>query len=831
MSVGPAPAARPTVAVWKFSSCDGCQLSLLDCEDELLAVAEQVRIAYFLEATRATVEGPYDLSLVEGSVTTAHDAERIREIRAASRRLVTIGACATAGGIQALRNHADIDEYVHASCTPRPATSRRLATSTPISAHVPVDFELRGCPIDRRQLLDVIAAFLGERRPNVAGHSVCVECKLRGNVCVMVADGTPCLGPVTHAGCGALCPTYHRGCYGCFGPAEDPNPASLTSQLDRLGVERVDLVRMLRTFNVDAAPFRDESARLDAGRLAVTAPDGERTLRVDALARVEGEGAMDVVIRDGILRSVQLRIYEPPRFFEAMLRGRAYTEPPDITARICGICPVAYQMSACNAIEALCGVTVDGPLADLRRLLYCGEWIESHTLHIYLLHAPDFLGYDGVIDLAADHRDVVQRGLELKKIGNELVELIGGRAIHPVNVRVGGFYRVPTERELARFAPRLERARDLALDTVRWVAGFDFPDHEWLGELAALAHPGRVPDHAGPARLHARPRHRPRGRSSTTWSRSTSSTRPRCTPGSSTGASTCSARWPASPSTPTSCPRWPRMRRRRQGCPPASATRSDRSSSAPSRCCTPVTRRSGSSTVYRRARRGRRRGRGPRRGRLRLDRGAPRDAVAPVRVRRRRLDHQRPDRAADLAEPGRHRARPVPLRRAPPRPRRRRARPPCRAGHPQLRPVHLVRDALPRPDRRPHVTSPRRGDRRRQPVPARRRRGLGRGGRRPGGASARRSRSGSATASPPDSSTRGPASSSRSWSTRCAAARSPARSASWRPTGSPSSRRRPAPVGSHSLGIGQALALGRALGRLPGSTRRHRPRRPRSRLR
>jgi sulfhydrogenase subunit delta len=264
VSVGPGPASRPTVAVWKFSSCDGCQLSLLDCEDELLAVAEQVQIAYFLEATRATVEGPYDLSLVEGSVTTAHDAERIQQIRSASRRLVTIGACATAGGIQALRNHADIDEYVSVVyATPRYVST--LATSTPISAHVPVDFELRGCPIDRRQLLDVIAAFLGERRPNVSGHTVCVECKLRGNVCVMVADGTPCLGPVTHAGCGALCPTYHRGCYGCFGPAEDPNPAALTSQLERLGVDRVDLVRMLRTFNVDAAPFRDESGRLDHG--------------------------------------------------------------------------------------------------------------------------------------------------------------------------------------------------------------------------------------------------------------------------------------------------------------------------------------------------------------------------------------------------------------------------------------------------------------------------------------------------------------------------------------------------------------------------------------
>jgi len=223
------------------------------------------------------------------------------------------------------------------------------------------------------------------------------------------------------------------------------------------------------------------------------ATDGERTLRVDALARVEGEGAMHVEIRDGRVETVQLRIYEPPRFFEAMLRGRAHTEPPDLTARICGICPVAYQMSACNAIEALCGVTVDGPLADLRRLLYCGEWIESHTLHVYLLHAPDFLGYDGAIELATHHRAVVQRGLELKKVGNELVELVGGRAIHPVNVCVGGFYRVPTEAELARFVPRLEHARGLALETVRWVAGFDFPDHHWEGELAALRHPGEYP--------------------------------------------------------------------------------------------------------------------------------------------------------------------------------------------------------------------------------------------------------------------------------------------------------------------------------------------------
>ena len=254
------PAVRPTLAVWKFASCDGCQLTLLDCEDELLGLTEHVDIAYFLEASRATVGGPYDLSLVEGSITTHDDIERIHEVRRQSRRLVTIGACATAGGIQALRNSADVDDYL-AVVYATPAYISTLGTSTPISAHVPVDFELRGCPIDKGQLLDVIGAFLGDRRANVAGHSVCVECKLRDNACVMVT-GTPCLGPVTHAGCGALCPTYDRGCYGCFGPAEDPNLASMSAQLFRLGLDRPAVVRLLRTFNVEAPAFRAESTRL-----------------------------------------------------------------------------------------------------------------------------------------------------------------------------------------------------------------------------------------------------------------------------------------------------------------------------------------------------------------------------------------------------------------------------------------------------------------------------------------------------------------------------------------------------------------------------------------
>ncbi|GAA0265513.1 Ni/Fe hydrogenase subunit alpha [Actinomadura nitritigenes] len=214
----------------------------------------------------------------------------------------------------------------------------------------------------------------------------------------------------------------------------------------------------------------------------------DRTLKVGALARVEGEGAMYVRVHGADVREVRLNIYEPPRFFEAFLRGRAHTEPPDITARICGICPVAYQMSACQAIEAACGVTVDGPIADLRRLLYCGEWIESHALHVYLLHAPDFLGYPSAVEMARDHRDVVERGLRLKKAGNTVMETLGGRAIHPVNVKVGGFYRTPAPAELAPLAEALRAARDDALATVEWAAGFEFPDfthdHEYLALTA-----------------------------------------------------------------------------------------------------------------------------------------------------------------------------------------------------------------------------------------------------------------------------------------------------------------------------------------------------------
>jgi sulfhydrogenase subunit delta len=249
---------KPKLAVWKFASCGGCQLSLLDCEDELLAVASEVEIAYFPEATRAVVRGPYDLSLVEGSITTPHEAERIQEVRKVSKHLVTIGACATAGGIQALRNFRDVKEFISIVYA-KPEYIETLDKSTPIADHVQVDFELRGCPINKYQLLEVISAFLQRRKPNVPAYSVCIECKQRGAVCVMVAQGTPCLGPVTQAGCGAICPAYHRGCYGCFGPVEKPNTESLSGWWSDLGVNEEDIVRAFRGFNAYAEAFREES--------------------------------------------------------------------------------------------------------------------------------------------------------------------------------------------------------------------------------------------------------------------------------------------------------------------------------------------------------------------------------------------------------------------------------------------------------------------------------------------------------------------------------------------------------------------------------------------
>ncbi len=249
---------KPRLAVWKFASCDGCQLSLLDCEDELLAVAGALDVANFAEASRAVLRGPYDLSLVEGSITTSADARRIQRVRRLSKRLVTIGACATAGGIQTLRNFGDAREFL-AAVYPHPESIDALDESTPIHDHVRVDHELQGCPVNKAQLLEVVSAFLNRRRPNLPRHSVCMECKIRGTVCVMVM-GTPCLGPVTQAGCGAICPAYGRGCYSCFGPKETPNTVSLAGWFAlRRDLGEDALVRLFRTYYGTSEPFRKES--------------------------------------------------------------------------------------------------------------------------------------------------------------------------------------------------------------------------------------------------------------------------------------------------------------------------------------------------------------------------------------------------------------------------------------------------------------------------------------------------------------------------------------------------------------------------------------------
>jgi len=249
------PSSRPRVAVFKFASCDGCQLSLLDAEEHLLAVAGAVDIVYFPEATSIMKDGPYDIGLVEGSITTHEDAERIHRIRRQCRLLITIGACAVAGGIQALRNWQDLGEMTR-TVYPIPGHISALKMSTPIGYHVPVDFELKGCPISKGQLLEVLSATLAGRKPSIPTYSVCLECKRRGNVCLMVAEGVSCLGPVTQAGCGAICPAFGRGCYGCFGPMETPNTSSLSERFRLLGQTDAEVTRAFRTFNAWAWQFR-----------------------------------------------------------------------------------------------------------------------------------------------------------------------------------------------------------------------------------------------------------------------------------------------------------------------------------------------------------------------------------------------------------------------------------------------------------------------------------------------------------------------------------------------------------------------------------------------
>ncbi len=435
--------------------------------------------------------------------------------------------------------------------------------------------------------------------------------------------------------------------------------------------------------------------------------DGGQVMHVGTLARVEGEGAMHIEYHDGVVTDVQLRIYEPPRFYEAFLRGRAHTEPPDITARICGICPVAYQTSSCWAIEDACGVEVTDEIRQLRRLLYCGEWIESHALHVFLLHAPDFLGYDGAIEMAADHPDVVERGLRIKKAGNDLMEVVGGRSIHPVNVRVGGFYRMPTREELRAVRGRVERARDDSLATVQLVSGFDVPDFEQPYEYLALRPEQGYPIEAGSVvttsgkafavrdftrhieEVHVEHSHALHARldgSSEPYVVGPLARYSLSSDRLSDAARAAAERRGAGPGVPQPVPvdRGARRRARRGVHRGAAADRR--------------------LVGQRGAERSRAAAGG---GGLRGQRGPAGHAVPPVRARRGRHHPRRPDRAADLAEPAQCRGRPARPGRGLVRPRRPRPAAPLRAGHPQLRPVHLLRDPLPRPHRGPQMTAAR----------------------------------------------------------------------------------------------------------------------------
>jgi sulfhydrogenase subunit alpha len=423
-------------------------------------------------------------------------------------------------------------------------------------------------------------------------------------------------------------------------------------------------------------------------------PESFRTIRTDYLARVEGEGAMYVKLDGTEVVDVKLRIYEPPRFFEALLRGRSFMEAPDITARICGICPVAYQTSAVRAMEDACGVTIDeGPIRDLRRLLYCGEWIESHALHVYMLHAPDFLGYTGAVEMARDHREIVEQGLRMKKLGNSVLETIGGRAIHPVNVRVGGFYKSPRLREVRALAEEFKAVRDIALATVAWAGQLDFPDIERTPDLMALNDAEEYPIDRG----------------SITTAGGLSF------PVSDFGAHVVEEHVEHSNALHArlhgkSYLTGPLARYNLAGDRLRPVAReAAREAGLGERCTNPfksiivravelVEVTDEAIDLIERYEADTAAGRRPR-----GQRGAARPLLPPLRDRRGRHDPRRPDRPANLAEPARDRGGPARRRERRDRPARRGADAALRAGDPQPRPVHLLCNALPRAHRRAHL--------------------------------------------------------------------------------------------------------------------------------
>ena len=481
---------RPSLAVWKFASCDGCQLSLLDCEEELLALTTAIRIDHFTEMSRASSAGPYDISLVEGSVTTPDDADRIKVIRANSRHLVTIGACAATGGIQALRNFVEPGSYkgvVYA----HPEYLASLDTSTPISAHVPVDYELHGCPIDRTQLLEVLLAFLQGRRPVIANFSVCQECKSRATVCLLVEGATACLGPVTRAGCGALCPSIGRGCFGCFGPSEGANVASLLTRLRMLGVGDDELARLLQTFNVAAPAFRDAVAPLTSVPVTVARSDvgtgrggaGHDPRFADQphdqRRRHRARRRRGVAARAGERRPGhrgRARDLRTP----ALLRGDAgraplHARPPTSPRGSAGSVRSRIRCRPARRWRTSAGST---SVTRSERYADCstagsGSRVTRCTSTCCTLPTSSA----ALTPSNSPQRDpaIVTRGLDIKRTGNLIMATVGGRAIHPVNVRVGGFYQAPDASAIAALAEPLRRARDAALATVDVGLGLRIP--------------------------------------------------------------------------------------------------------------------------------------------------------------------------------------------------------------------------------------------------------------------------------------------------------------------------------------------------------------------
>ena len=638
-----------------------------NCEDELLAVAGAVEIASLPGGVaRRSMAGPYDLSLVEGSITTPRRRRADPRGPAASPVLVTIGACATAGGIQALRNFADVDEFTSLRLRPPGVHRARCATST--ADRRPRAGRLRAARLPDRPAAAARGDLARSCRPQAArsaGTASASSASARGNVCVMVAHGTPCLGPVTQAGCGALCPSFNRGCYGCFGPMETPNTAALVRRAggSSASTDR-DLVRVFRDVQRrrGAVPRRSREAH-DHTVAATTHGQHGRSRRWPGS---RARAALEVVVRDGagrrgaaghlraaaVLRGAAARpaLHRAARHHRADLRHLPGRLPDE---RVPGDRGRLRRDGAPSQIRAL------------RRLLYCGEWIESHALHVYLLHAPDFLGYESGIDLAArPSATSCERGLRLKKAGNQLMEVIGGRSIHPVNVRVGGFYRAPAAASCARWSPSSSGPGTPRSTPSRWVAGVRLPRlrPRLRVRLAAPPGPSTRSPRAGIV-VEPRPRHPGRRLRRSTSPRCRCRTRPRCTrvlDGSGTYLTGPMARYSLNSD------RLPDGARPGRRAPPGSAPRCTnpfrsivvRAVETAVRCDEALRlierlRAAGPAVRRRAAARG---------DRVRLHRGTARAALPPLPHRRATAHRRREDRPADLAEPAGHRGGPARVR-------------------------------------------------------------------------------------------------------------------------------------------------------------------------